>query len=365
MPRIALLFGLGMTLCGGVLLARPADGDPLEEYDYSGRVSLDQFLERTDEQVYVHGLWTVQRVTRLDPFAGKTWDLKGNATERVNVYFGTRPLWCSDEDYRVQCRVPGSEDLNQPESRWRNPDGSLSELRLCDLTGENALTLWLDFWNGGVNGGWRHSLIRLEGSTPAEAKVRVLYEGRGDDVVDLDGDGVVEIVDFDEAHVETSYLPWKGWRATTILAWDEYESRYVVANDRLYAQSRARWREQQNDTAWSEPELDWAREQFDSAQLAVQRYREAGTRERRERERLDALFHLSGAITVLIWGGRLDLAERLLHESPLDDYSPHARESSRDPRVTREEWWKLYREGCERSKYWSELCRVFPQLARR
>jgi len=341
-----------------------ADGDPLEEYDFTGTVAPRSYVHQSRHRVWRYGLWTVQRHVDLNPFEGSMWSLLGCTFERINVYFGTRPMWHSETTYRATCsaRPYGPQHDRAPRfdlvedtltSEW---DTAANDLLAVDYTESGGLTLHLSYWNGGASGGNSAQLIRLDGNRPEAASVEVLWSGRYETLADVDGDGEPEIVDSDWAHHYADYLPWKGIWGSVVLDWSKEKGRYVVANDRLYVQAMRQIASEERKPIWDP--AHWMEARRDEVRNAVA---EIGGAERPwgvETARQRALLALAQVLLDYLWTGHVAEARALLGETELEHFGG----DEHGPRLTRAAWWAAFVEGCRRSDWWDELRVLFPAL---
>jgi hypothetical protein len=327
------------------------------EYDFSGKVSPEEFVQRQETEIHRHGLWTVQLVTELNPFDGgargrRTWDLAGNRRMRVNVYYGTRPLWCSEWEYETWLLAPRTRSAGPPAgaASWEriadDPGAAPREpIPVLDCTGGDAITLWLSNWNGGVNNGHWSQVIRISGEDPATAQVETLFRGREVEIAELDGDPLPEWIVMDKVH--RFWLP-------VVLDWDAARAAYVVANDRLFHDYR-RVRDAKNPT-WVQEECAWVDSVRREAEKAFAEL--AGGSE----SRWGALTSLHLAVAKLVWDGHPDDAKALLDRYPLADFSENEVPGA-EP-VSKEQWWAEFCARSRKSEYWEGLVEIFPALGR-
>lgn len=353
-----------LLLAALILLAVPApapvlaDGDPLEEYDFSGKAPHTAYVQQDRTRIYRHGLWTVQRHVDLDPFGEDvTWHLTGCTNERINIYYGTRPMWCSHRTQRVH--LP-SEVGKGAKAYWTKVADTLDSefdrapdrMPVRAAPGGDGILLRLGYWNGAVSSGASSAWVRLSGDTPATAKVETLWAGAYHDVVDFDGDGVEEIVDGDFAHEHAGYLTHKGVRARVVLAWDAALGRYKVANDRFYVSWFARRDWPEGEAAPTE--ATWVAHCRGWVAASLRKYAEDPTA---FHARGYAVLTVAEALTHLLWSGHVDEALALLDSVELPHFGPYDAEP-----MPKKDWWAAYLAGCRRSRYWEELTALFPKL---
>ncbi|MDF1702812.1 MAG: hypothetical protein P1V36_16810 [Planctomycetota bacterium] len=353
-----------LLLAALILLAAPsptpvlADGDPLEEYDFSGKVPHTAYVQQDRTRVYRHGLWTVQRHVDLDPFGERvTWHLTGCTNERINIYYGTRPMWSSHRTLRVY--LPGDVGKDA-KAHWTKVEDTLASeydrapdrMPVRPAPGGDGILLCLRYWNGGASAGASRAWVRLSGTEPASAKVETLWAGAYHDVVDLDGDGEDEIVDSDFAHEMASYLTHKGVRARVVLAWDATRGRFAVANDRLYVPYFARRAPPKGEA--TPTEATWVAHCRGLVTRAMRTY---AADPKAHWARGDAVLLLAQALTHLLWRGYAEEALALLDSVELPHFGPHDAEP-----MAKKDWWAAYLAGCRRSRYWKELTELFPKL---
>ncbi|MDJ0975788.1 MAG: hypothetical protein QNJ98_15105 [Planctomycetota bacterium] len=335
-----------------------ADGDPLEEYDFSGKVPPSGYLQQSYTHAYRYGLWTIQHYTTLDPFEGSYWALGSNTFERVNVYYGTRPLWHSDTTHRVRFEIlrPKGERRRGAFRRIVDTrtddceDRGDAQLKLGDVTGRGGITLRVSSWNGAANGGSSAELIHLSGDSPATAKVEELWYGSYEKIKDLDGDGRPEIMDSDRVHEYASYLPHKGLWWSVVLVWDPKAERYVLDADG----SRRRDPEQPAPT----PEERAA----GAARFAAGVKEDIASRRAKSESydwvHIEVMITLARGIQHLLWSGQVEEARRLLEAVDLPYYGP----SYEEGRMDKASWWRAFVAGSRKSKYWKDLVAAFPAL---
>ena len=359
LAAVGLASFLGLVLIVPGQLAR-GDGDPLEEYDFSGTREPPEYVVQSRMEVHRHGLWTVQRHVLLDPFKGSSWALSANTFERINIYYGTRPMWCSEPSHQLHLRIEAPEGVEvrghfkramDTTDRWGPEEEPRPELPIVDVTGGGAITLHLGAWTGAANGGSSGEIIRLSGTTPATAKVDVLWSGAYETLVDLDEDGVPEIVDTDFSHAYASYLAWKGVWTHVVLRWNSAAGRYVVADRKFHdayrrADARSRKRPDLETAEWVESLRTSLHE---AARTAAERPRAAF--------RAHVPLELAGSLWHLLSMGLVDEARALMAGVPLENFAPNDDES-----MSREDWWQHFLTACQKSRYWEELCKLHPAL---
>lgn len=350
------------------------DGDPLEMYDFSGRVPLDDFVEQMRTRVHQYGKWTIQQRVQLDPFTGNQWNLTGNSFERINVYYGTRPLWSSKETYQAGVHA---EVLGKASSagHWKlvrdtvTDDGGQADgtaLPVVDYTGAGGITLHLNYWNGGTNGGSSGQLIQLVGNTPATAKVRLLWSGQYEELVDLDGDDKPEIIDHDFVHYGASYLPHKGVQGEVIVAWDQAAKQYTPAGRGLYL-AAAVHRHQSGEDTQGTP-LPAHLTSVDAWQAHLRARAEKlpeilRVSPKHEHERHGQLLRLAYTLHTLLVTGHLDEARKLIDGVRLPHFSPDYEPAEGAELWTKQRWWSEFLAGYRRSSpYWHGLCQRYPAL---
>lgn len=350
---------VGFALLILMLLPRAnADGDPLERYDFTGKVPLSEFVQQSRTETFQHGLWTVQLFVEMNPFAGKTWDLRGNSTEKVNVYYGTRPMWSSDSCYRVSLSSLGLSHGDEAATKFTRAmctTETESELSVVDCTGRDGITLVVGSWSGGVNHGHSSQLIRLSGETPATAKVEVLWSGLYEDFEDLDGDGRFEIIDKDWVHDRASYVPALGFWTKVVLKWDSKSERYALANGGSLV---SKWKDGREDRgSWSREK--WMAQYFEPVREAALIAKAVQADEdEAETARQRVLARLASGLTNLLWAGDLEAAQSLCSETQLVNYAAR----TDDEPVSRDQWWTTFVAGCKTSRYWASLCVAYPSL---
>jgi hypothetical protein len=357
--------GLLLTLLPLSALAL-TDGDPLEVYDFSGSVALHDFVRQDRMLVVQHGLWTVQHHVSLDPFGG-FWDLRDCTTERILIFYGTRPMWASEPVQYAGISTPGGEGLSEGTPKFdvkrntlQNEYGEDWSLPATDCTGGDGVTLRLSFYNGGDYSDNRAKLIRLSGNTPATARVEHLWDGQHGEFRDLDGDGDLEIIATDWAHYYREYTPNKGFCATVVLDWEEASQSFVVANEYFFLEP---WPYRGSAEEWTAANWKANRRRvvLEAQQAALAAALHSGDDlgfERAEYKRLDAISALALGLTDYLWAGDLQAAKNLFADSSLPSYQRYRA----DTLVTPEEWWSAYVAGCKKSRYWGGLCDSFPQL---
>lgn len=328
------------------------DGDPLNNYQFTGDIPIETYVEQGRTRVYRSGLWTVQHFQHLDAFAGETWDLSGNRKERIGVFYGTWPKWASDYSYDSSIHSRSFREEGSPSAEFelvRDTFGSSEPdpgLLAVDYTASGAITLWIEQWNGGANSGSSSMILRLSGSDAASSKVEVLWEGQDGTLEDLDGDGEPEIIDTDWTHRYASYLPHKGVSTRAVLDWDPELDRYRAVGGDLYRRAIATLRDE------SPGELSrsaWIQQQRSSVRECWAEWGEL------DQERVQLV--LASSLSDLLWSGEAREARAIFDEFPLPSYY-----GGTDTEWTAETWWLNYVAGCQRSKYWPDLCAAYPAL---
>lgn len=330
------------------------DGDPLEEYDFSGQVEPAGYVMQSRMEVHRHGLWTVQLHVLLDPFEGSFWALSMNTRERINIYYGTRPMWCSQSVYQQRLRTSVPEGVKarghfkrvmDTTNTWGRAAEERPLLPLFDLTGGDAITLHLRAWTGAANGGSSGQIIRLSGTTPATAKVDVLWSGAYETLIDLDEDGALEVVDTDFSHACVSYLPWKGTWTHVVLRWDAGTQRYVVGDGTLQdAYRRAQARRAKRPVLGTS---EW----IASLSNSIRKSARESARKPKEVFRTQVLIGLASALWDLLATGHVEEARALMDDVPLENFA-----GDDDEQMTRSEWWTQFLTACRKSSYWEGLC---------
>ncbi len=350
------------------------DGDPLKMYDFSGRVPPEEFVEQFRTRVYQYGKWTIQQRVQLDPFEGSRWNLLGNSFERINVYYGTRPLWSSEETYRAgihaavfgKAPVAGHWKLVRDTVGDEGGQADGARLPVVDYTGAGGITLHLRYWNGGVNGGSSAQLIQLVGTTPATAQVRLLWSGQYEELVDLDGDDRPEIIDRDFTHYGAPYLPHKGIQGEVIVAWDQAAKQYTAAAYGLYVAAAVHRHESREDTQGTPLPAHlagvdtWRRHLLAGAKKLPQTLRASP---KHEHDRHGQLLGLADTLHRLLVTGHVEEARTLIDGMASPHFSPDYEPAEGTELWTKQRWWSDYLAGYRRSSpYWKGLCQRYPGL---
>lgn len=338
-----------------------ADGDPLEEYDFSGRVPPSGYLQQSYTHAYRYGLWTIQHYTTLDPFEGSYWALRSNTFERVNVYFGTRPLWHSGTGQTVSFEILRPEG-RRPRGAFRRivdtrPDGCDERdppppalLPVGDVTGGGGITVLVRSQQGSTQRGSSYQIIRLSGDAPATAKVSTLWSAERGGLEDVNGDGLPEIIDIDFTHAHARYLPHKGYWWEVVLAWDPEAGRYALDPDGFGRRSPQQAAPSARERGAAAAKRAAATERHVASRIAsAASYEDVHT---------EVMITLARGLQDLLWSGQVAEARRLLDAVDLPFYGS-AYESGRMDKAT---WWRAFLAGCRKSRYWSDLCAAFPQL---
>ncbi len=353
---IATLLGLWLPSAPSPGAPGPAasDGDPLDNYVFTGEVPIEKYVEQGRTRVYRLGLWTIQQFQHFDAFrpGPKTWDLAGNRKVRVGIFYGTWPKWASEYSYDSWLSTPRFREYDSPVPEFElvldtfKDSEPAPQLFAVDCTDSGAITLHIARWNGGASGGMSGMLLRLSGTDPASANVEVLWEGQYEKFVDLDGNGEPEIIDSDWAHSYATYLPYKGISTTALLDWDPELGRYRAVGGDLYRQALATLRRRDSNersrSSWIQELRDRIRE--DRAEWS-------------SRNQATVQISLASSISELLWGGEAEEARAMFEDFPLPSYH-----GGYQIEWTADEWWAAYVAGCQGSKYWPDLCEAYPAL---
>lgn len=339
------------------------DGDPLEEYRFDGEAPPLEYVSHEDARIHRHGLWTVKHTTRYDPFIeDAAWSLKGCKRERVEVYYGTWPKWCSAEERQVRPHSatfdPGRESAPRfTLSAW-SPDPAFDPgepLRVVDLTGGDDITIVLNYWTGGSSGSYAQ-LIRLRGDVPAESTVDVLWTGQYHEFVDLDGDRRPELIDTDWSNHYSRHLPWKGVWWKVVLDWDADLDRFVWATPEVFLAAANRRRAE-----YGSPAVDLEGLVAERVGYVVNCGVAGVPTANDDDDRMAVMLRLGSALLELVELGRLRDAREAFDTVDFEDWNPYP--DPEEAAWSRERWWGTFASETVASPNWALLVERHPNLA--
>ena len=339
-----------------------ADGDPLEEYDFTGQVPPSDFAQQFESVIYQHGLWTVQQMTEWNPFeggdAGRMWSFRENDRTRIGIYYGTRPMWASDWEKGLTLqplRVSGSTDGNHGPlwaQRGVSSAGDARCLPLSDGLGGNDLTLVLKKENWARPSAWSAEIIRLSGDDPASAKVESLWSGRAPRFLQLDDDPAVEIVTEEFYFLGDYFWGTYPFRIRWILDWSDEAGAFVPANDRLFhAWRRVAFEKSLEDSA-AEPGATFAEAEAWLASIVEGADSAWGVD-----SGWDAQARLLYSMLALFGNGHGVEAKAIL------DAYPYEIRHQFEGTMPKDQFWDQMREDLIENKDWPRLLAMFPQLS--
>ena len=339
--------------CGRRPPAVHGDGDPLEEYDFSGTATPTAFIAQSRSHVIQHGLWSAHRYIELDPHDGgldgrKTWRLGGNRNDSVRIFYGTRPMWRSEDTYVIRMRGRDNEDDAPEGPRWHVAHSELEEtdepctsLPVEDVTGSGGTTLFIRYFGGGNRTTWTE-LVHLTGKDPASAKARSILRDPEPRFVDVDGDGAFEAVVAMYAYDYVCEFLSRGHPHRLVLRWSNEHRAYRVAGPTAFAQ--AVHEGAAPDAIATRLEDRWKQIAGGSHHIAKNAVAQ------------ESLLALD--LHTLLSLGLLERA-RALHDSvTLPVYGTEAKAP-----MTKAEWWTRFVGATRKDRSFEERCAVTPGLA--